>query len=155
MLITDIQQQLKEAQLARDEIKVSTLRLVLSEMKNSQIQKGQNLTEGEIISVIQREVKKRKEAAAGFRQGGREEAAQKEELEMKVLESFLPQQLTNEELTKLVEDSLTELKAKGLINETGAKGMQDMGKVMGSVMSKVAGRADGNTVSSIVKSILY
>lgn len=142
MLTDKINLNLREAQLARDEIKVSTLRLLLSEIKNAQIAKGENLSDQDIILVIQREVKKRQEAAAGFRQGGREEQAQIEEKERAILQSFLPVQISNEELTKLVEDS---------INEVGAKTLAEMGKVMGTVMGKVQGRADGGTVSALVK----
>ncbi|MEK6808581.1 MAG: GatB/YqeY domain-containing protein [Nanoarchaeota archaeon] len=145
MLFDKIQDDLKQAQLGRDEIRVSTLRLLISEIHNVEIQKGLpagGLSEEEIISVIQREVKKRKEGALGFRQGGREEQAQKEESEQKVLEGYLPKQLSNEELTKIVESS---------INELGAASIQDMGKVMGVIMSKVAGRADGGIVSALVK----
>lgn len=137
-----IKSDLKNAQLSRDEVKVSTLRLLLSEVKNKKIAKGEPLTDEDIISVVQREVKKRKEAAAGFRSGGREESAVKEESEAKVLEGYLPAQMNNEELTKLVQES---------INEVGAGSMADMGKVMGVVMGKVKGRADGSQISGIVK----
>ena len=143
MIQDQLQNDLKNAQLARDEIKVSTLRLLLSEIKNAQIQKGETLLgDSEIISIIQREVKKRKEAAAGFRLGMREEAALKEEAESKILEAYLPAQLSNEELTKIVVESITEV---------GASSIQDMGKVIGKVMQRVAGRSDGGTVSAIVK----
>lgn len=150
MLIDKIQSDLKEAQLARDEIKVSTLRLLISEIKNAEIvlrqssgqAKGGQLADEDIISIIQKEVKKRKEAAAGFRSGGREQQALKEEAEQKVLEGYLPSQLSNEELTKIVSESITEV---------GAKSLADMGKIMGVVMSKVSGRADGGTVSNLVK----
>ena len=141
-LTGQISSDLKEAQLARDEIKVSTLRLLLSEIHNTQIQKGADLLDEDVVSVVQKEAKKRKEAILGFRSGGREEQAKKEEAELAILESYLPKQLSNEVLTKIVEDS---------INEVGAKSLADMGKVMGMVMSKVKGQADGNTVSSIVK----
>lgn len=140
--IAKIRKDLKEALLARDEIKVSTLRLLLSEIKNAEISKGEELKLEEIISIIQREVKKRKEAAEGFRSGNREDSAKKEEAESKVLEDYLPAQLSNEELTKIVEEA---------INEVGANSMQDMGKVMGVVMGKVASRSDGGTVSQFVK----
>lgn len=140
-MVDKLQQDLREAQLARDEIKVSTLRLLLSEIKNAQIAKGE-LSDQDIISIIGREVKKRKEAAAGFRSGGREDSAQKEEAELKILQSFLPVQLSNEELTKIIESS---------INELGATSAQDMGKVIGAVMGKVAGQADGATVSALIK----
>lgn len=138
----EIKKDLKQAQMDRDEIKVSTLRLLLSEIHNSQIQKGEDLTEEEIIQVIQREVKKRKEAIAGFRSGGREDQAQKEEKEAQVLKSYLPAQVSNEELTKLIEDA---------INNIGAKNLSEMGKVMAEVMGKVKGQADGGRVSQLVK----
>jgi len=148
MLLETLQSDLKEAQLARDEVKVSTLRLLLSEIKNAEIvlrqDSGQaaSLSDDLVVSIIQREVKIRKEAAVGFRSGGREQSAQKEEAEQKVLEGYLPAHLTTEELTKIVETS---------INELGAKSMADMGKVMGMVMGKVKGQADGAAVSALVK----
>lgn len=141
-MVDKLQNDLKAAQLARDEIKVSTLRLLLSEIKNAQIAKNGDLSEEDLISVLQREAKKRKEAAEGFRKGDREDSAKKEEAELKILEGYLPSQMSNEELTKLVEDT---------INEIGASSLQDLGKVMGVVMGKVAGRADGGTVSALVK----
>lgn len=151
MLQDKLQNDLKQAQLDRNETRVSTLRLLLSEVHNVQIQQGVDPSDQAIILVIQKEAKKRKEAAAGFRQGDREEQAQREEAELKVLEGYLPQQLSNEVLTSIIEDTITELEAKGLINEVGANSLADMGKVMGSVMSKVKGQADGNVVSGIVK----
>ena len=151
MLLDQLQSDLRQAQLGRDEIRVSTLRLLLSEIKNGEIAKGGpagsgspagGLSDEDIVLVVQKEAKKRKEAAAAFRFGGREEAALKEEAELKILEGYLPSRLSNEELTKLVEDT---------INELGASSLADMGKVMGAVMGKVKGRADGGTVSSLVK----
>ncbi len=143
-MVDKLRQDLKQAQLNGDEIKVSTLRLLLSEIQNNQIKKGPEvqLSDEEIISIIQREIKVRKEAAEGFRKGGREDSALKEEAEQKVLEVYLPAQLSIGELTQIVETS---------INETGATSMQDMGKVIGMVMSKVKGQADGGSVSAIVK----
>lgn len=141
-MVDKIQADLKQAQLSRDEISVSTLRLLLSEIKNLEIAKGSSLSDEDIISVVQKEVKKRKEAAAGFRSGAREEQALKEETESRVLESYLPAQLSNEELTKMVEVAITEV---------GATSMSDMGKVIGVVMGRVRGQADGGSVSSLVK----
>ncbi|MBI3103424.1 GatB/YqeY domain-containing protein [Candidatus Daviesbacteria bacterium] len=147
MLTEQIQNDLKQAQLSRLAVKVSTLRLLIAEIKNAEIalrlRSGQaTIADNDIISVIQREVKKRKEAAAGFRSGGREEQAQKEEAEAKVLTDYLPSQLSTEELTKIVEST---------INELGVNSIADMGRVMGAVMGKVKGQADGNTVSVLVK----
>ena len=141
-MVDNIQSDLRKAQLARDGVKVSTLRLLLSEIKNAEIQKGGSLSDEDIISAVRREVKKRKEAAASFRQGGREEQAQKEEAELKVLEGYLPKQVSDEELTGIVDQAITEV---------GAESLADMGKVMGAVMGKVAGKADGGRVSELVK----
>lgn len=142
MLTDQIQSDLKQAQLDRNEAKVSTLRLLISEIKNAQISKMGELSDQDTISVIQKEAKKRKEAAAGFRSGNREEAALKEEGELKILESYLPAQLSDEELAKIVQDA---------ISQTGAASVSDMGKVMGVAMGKVAGRADGGRISQLVK----
>ena len=141
-MVDDIQNDLKQAQLARDVVKVSTLRLLLSEIKNVEIAKGQSLAEQDIISVVQREIKKRKEAAVGFRSGNREESALKEEAEAKVLETYLPTQISVEELTKIVEETIIEL---------GASSVADIGKVIGAVMGKVKGKTDGGSVSAMVK----
>lgn len=145
-MVDRIQSDLKQAQLAKDEVKVSTLRLLLSEIHNAEIAKSGppagGLSDQDILSVIQKEVKKRKEAAAAFRSGGREDSATKEESESLILEGYLPAQISNEELTKIVEDT---------INEVGTTSPQDMGKVMGAVMGKVKGRADGGMVSALVK----
>ncbi len=138
-----IREDLKQAQLLRNENSVSTLRLLLSEITNAKIQKGEEkLSDEAVVSVVQRELKKRRESASEFRKGNREELAQKEEAEAAVLETYLPEQLSDEELTKFVEDS---------INEVGAKELKDMGRVIGVVMSKVAGKADGSKVSALVK----
>lgn len=142
MLSDKIAEDLKNAQLERNELAVSTLRMLLSEIKNAQIQKGADLLDPEVIFVIAKEAKKRKEAAAGFRSGGREEAAQKEEDELKILESYLPAQLSDEELTNVVEE---------VIKETGATSVSEMGRVMSAVMVKVSGQADGGRVAALVK----
>lgn len=137
-----LKQDLKNAQLNKDETAVSTLRLLLSEINNLRIQKGGELSDSDIVSVIQKELKKRKEAASGFRQGNREESALKEETEAKVLEGYLPEQISDEELTKIISES---------INNLGATSMQDMGRVIGQVLGKVGQSADGSRVSALVK----
>jgi uncharacterized protein len=138
-----IKEDLKKAQLERDELKVSTLRMLLSEIKYSTINKGTDTPlEEEILVVLRKELKKRSEAADSFKKGGREEQAQKEEAEAKILEGYLPDQISTEELTKIVE---------GAINELEAKSIADMGKVIGAVMLKVKGGADGGKVSALVR----
>lgn len=142
MLISKIKDNLYKAQLKREEVKVSTLRLLLSEIRYAVISKGHELSDEEIVSVIQKEIKKRQEGALGFRRGNREEEAQKEEAEAQILESYLPPQLSNEELLEIVQAT---------INEVAASSLADMGKVIGAVMGKVAGRAEGARVSTLVK----
>lgn len=142
MLYLQIQNDLKNAQLARDEVKVSALRLLISEIRNKEIEKGAVLSDEDIVSVVQKEAKKRKEAAEGFRKGAREDSALKEEAELKILEGYLPEQISTEELTKIVSEVIT---------ETGATTMADMGKVIGAVMGRVKGRAEGSAVSAIAK----
>lgn len=142
MLIDKIQEDLKQAQLKKDELKVSTLRMLLSGINYARIDKKGELTDSDVVSVVQKELKKRKEAAEGFRAGGREETASQEEAEAQVLMVYLPSRLTNEQLTKMVEDTITEV---------GAKSLADYGRVMSVVMGKAAGQADGGTVSELVK----
>lgn len=145
---TKFKEDLKKAMLARDEVTVSTLRLLISELKNAAIAKGgidTQLSEAEILAVVAKELKKRKEGALGFRQAGKEESAQKEELEAKVLEKYLPAQISDEELTKVIEEVITNL---------AASGVQDMGRVIGAVMGKVGQGADGARVAGIVKTCL-
>lgn len=137
-----IKQDLKTAMLAHDEVKVSTLRMLLSEVKNAAIFKGSELTDQDIVSAVQTELKKRREAVAAFGKAGREDAASKEASEAEILESYLPAQISDEQLTVVVAT---------VINETGAKSIQDMGRVIGTVMERVGQQADGTRVSSMVK----
>ena len=136
-----IRQDLKSAMLAHDETAVSTLRMLLSEIKYAEVAKGE-VTDQDVIAVVQKELKKRKEAAEGFRKGDREEAAQKEEAEAKVLEKYLPEQLSDEQLQNLVDEA---------IKEIGATSMGDMGKVISLVMSKAGQSAEGSRVSALVR----
>lgn len=145
MLIDIIHSDLKQAQLDKDELKVSTLRLLLSEIHNVEIKKeveDKTLSDEEIVTVLQKEVKKRKEAALGFRQGNREDSAKKEELEAEALEKYLPEQLSDEELEKIINQAVL---------ETGAEMVSDMGKVIGRVLDQVGGSADGARISNLLK----
>ncbi len=138
-----LREDLKQAQLSRNDTAVSTLRLLLSELTYLKVQKQtETLEDQDIISVVQKELKKRKEGAEGFRKGGNEASAQKEEAEAKVLEKYLPVQMSDEVLTKIVEDT---------INKLGANSPQDMGRVIGAVMGQVGQAAEGSRVSSKVK----
>lgn len=142
MSIDNLKDDLKTAMLAKTPVKVSVLRMLLSELNYAKIQKGGDLEDAEVTNVVQKEVKKRREAAAGFRSGGREESAKKEEDEAEILSAYLPAQLSDDDLGKIIDD---------VISQTGASGVTDMGRVIGVVMGKVAGTAEGERVSMLVK----
>ncbi len=133
---------MKAAMKSGDKLRVSTLRLLRSEIKYAEIRKGESAGEEDIVSVVGREIKKRREAAEQFRQGGRPDAADKEEAEAAILQEYLPEQLSDGEIAALVDEAIA---------QTGAAGPGDMGKVMGVLMPKVKGKADGAAVSAMVK----
>ncbi|MCS3918678.1 GatB/YqeY domain-containing protein [Fervidibacter sacchari] len=135
----------KAAMKARDDLKVSVLRLLRSAIHNAEIDKQRSLTDDEILGVIQSEVRKRREAIEAFQQGGRQDLVERKQAELAILESYLPKALTREELEALVRET---------IREVGALSVRDMGKVMSALMPKVRGRADGREVSNLVRQIL-
>lgn len=141
-----LREDLKQAQLNRDEVKVSTLRLLLSELTYAKVAKTtENLSDEDVISVIQKAVKQRKESIESFNKGDRSDLAAKEEAELNILQAYLPEQMSDEELTKIVEEA---------INKTGASSMADMGKVIGLVMGQVGQKAEGARVSTLVRNNL-
>ena len=144
-LFTKIQQDLTDSLKQKNEIKTSTLRLVISEIGNARIEKRADLTDEDIVQVISKEAKKRQESIAAFKQGERADLAEKEEKELLILKTYLPEPISDEELLKIVDSQIAEV---------GAKDMKDLVKVMSAVLSKVKGRADGGAVSAIVKSKL-
>jgi len=141
-LIARIEGELKEAMRARDEERTSTLRLTLAALRSAEKELGRALKEDEELQVLQRERKRRTEAAEAFRSGGRDERADLEERELAVIEEFMPEPLGEEELERIVDDAIA---------ETGATSLRDLGRVMADVMPQVAGRADGSTVSQLVR----
>jgi uncharacterized protein len=142
MLIDQLQQDLKQAMLSKDENKVSTLRMLISAVRYSGNGRDADFKDEEVISIIQKEVKKRKESIESYQKGNREDLAAKEQSELEILEGYLPEQLSDEELTKIVEDA---------IKDSGATSQADMGRVIGMVMGKVGSGAEGSRVSGIVK----
>jgi len=144
-MIEKIQADLKEALKARDKITVSTLRMLLAAIKNFEISRGQagyQATEPEIVSQVQKEIKSRKEAIEQFKVGGRQDLVDKETKEIKVLEKYLPEQISEKELRKLVIES---------INEVNASSMVDMGRVMSVLSQRIKGKADMGLVSNLVR----
>ena len=141
-----ISQEIKAAMLARDAERLSTLRMLKSALGYVLIEKKtENLPDAEVVALVQKEVKKRRDSVEQFEKGGRAELAAKEKQEITVLESFLPQPLSADVLEKLVRDT---------ISEVGATSKKDMGAVIKAVQAKAAGRADGKTISGLVGKLL-
>lgn len=158
-----ISENLKKALKEKRELELSALRMLQAsilnkekekrtklakekeEIKEKELVKESQLTDEEVIGIVSSEIKKRKEAILEFEKGKREDLVTKEKKETEILEKYLPEQLSKEEIEKL---------AKGIIAKTGASSPKDMGKVMGELMSQVKGRAEGGTVSRIVKELL-
>ena len=141
-LIAEIKEQLTDAMRERDDARRDTLRLILASLQGAEKELQRPLTEDEELQVLQRERKKRVEAADAFRNAGREEQADKEEAELDVLEEFMPEPLSEDELEEIVDN---------VIAEVGATSMREIGRVMADVMPQVAGRADGSAVSQLVR----
>jgi uncharacterized protein YqeY len=137
-----LEEEVKDAMRARDNERRDALRLILSSLRSAEKELQRPLSDEEELQVLQRERKKRHEAADAFRSGGREEQAQKEEGELEILKEFMPEPLAEEEIEQIVDDAIAENKATS---------MRDMGRVMADVMPQIAGRADGSAVSQIVR----
>src|SRR3989442_14857251 len=136
-----IQLHLAEAMRRKDSLRLSVLRMMKSAVKNKEIDKMKPLEEGEVISVLNTLVKQRKDSVEQFRKGGREELAQKEEAEIKIIEEYLPAGASEDDIRRAVEEA---------IQETGAASVKDMGKVMKATMTRLAGKtADGSRVSQL------
>ena len=141
-LIARIEGELRQAMRERDDDRRDTLRLILSSLRSAEKELQRPLHDDEELQVLQRERKRRVEAAQAFRSGGREEQAAAEERELGVLEEFMPEPLSEEELEEIVDDAIAEV---------GATSLRDIGRVMADVMPQVAGRADGSVVSQLVR----
>ena len=145
MLADRIDADMKSAARAKDARRLGTLRMLKSQMKYREIEKGQPLEDGDVVGVIGSMIKQRKDSAAQYTAGGRPELAENENPEIAILEGYLPRQLTDAELAALVQESVV---------ASGAKGPRDMGAVMKALMPKIADRAEGKRVSDAVKNAL-
>ena len=141
-LIVRIKEELDNAVRERDSERRDALRLILSSLQSAEKELQRPLHDEEELQVLQRERKRRLEAAEAFRAGGREEQAESEERELGVLEEFMPEPLSEDELESIIDDAIA---------ECGATSMRDLGRVMADVMPQVAGRADGSAVSQLVR----
>ena len=136
---------LKEAMKAKDTVALDSVRAIKSVVKLAEIEAGKELSEEDVHSVIQKAVKQRRDSITQFIAGGRQDLVANEEAQIKVLEKFLPAQLSEAEVAQLVDEAVA---------ATGAAGAKDMGKVMGALMPKVKGKADGGMVNRLVKAKL-
>ena len=141
-LIARLEDELKQAMVARDQLRRDALRLILSSLRSAEKELQRPLHDDEELQVLQRERKRRLEAAEAFRGGGREEQALGEERELAVLEEFMPEPLSEDELEEIIDDAIAEV---------GATSIRDLGRVMADVMPQVSGRADGSVVSQLVR----
>jgi|Cruoilmetagenom7_1024161.scaffolds.fasta_scaffold107431_2 uncharacterized protein YqeY len=133
---------LKDAMRARDEVKMATLRLVLTAIKNREKEARSLLEDQEVISVIITQIKQRREAIEQYQKAGREDLAQREESELQILQGYMPEQVSEEEISNTLDE---------IIAEVGAVSMKDMGKVMKAAMAKLAGKAEGGAINAMVK----
>ncbi len=140
-----IHENLKAAIKAKDKVLIGTLRMLLSSLKNAELDNRGELTEEQEIAVLTGYVRRCKESIGEFERGGRDDLVAKERAELKIVQSYLPEQLSEEEVTQ---------EAKKMIEELGATGPKDIGRVMGEIIKKVKGRADGRMVNRIVVDLL-
>ena len=141
-LIARLEDELKQAMVARDQPRRDALRLILSSLRSAEKELQRPLHDDEELQVLQRERKRRLEAAEAFRGAGREEQARAEKEELAVLEQFMPAPMSEDELEEIIDDAIAEV---------GATSIRDLGRVMADVMPQVSGRADGSVVSQLVR----
>ncbi len=144
-IVQQIEKDFIESYKAKDETRISVLRMLKAAIKNSQIEKGDQFCDDLVYKIISKEIKQRRESAELYQKGGREDLANKELLEIKVIEKYLPLQLNKEDIISIL---------KSVIAENNLSGTSDFGKSMKLAMAKFSGRADGALVSSILKSLL-
>lgn len=141
MLSKRIDDDLIDAQKSRDVLKVSTLRLLKSAMHNTLIEKKDKFGEDDILAIVKREAKQRKDSIEKFKQGNRQDLVEKEKAELEILKAYLPEEINSDELLAIIRDSIT---------EAAVLSPKEMGKVIKLVLTKVKGRADGKIVSAMV-----
>ena len=149
MVLGKIKEELNQAVKSNNEIIRSTLRMLLASIqgkeKEKQYKEKESLTEEEVIAIISSEAKKRKDSINEFEKGGRQDLADKEKAELEILAKYLPEQMSEEDVKKIVEETVAEVRASS---------MQDFGKTMGAVMPKLIGKADGEVISKILRELL-
>ena len=144
-LLEEITQDMKKAMKSKEKDRMQVLRLLRSDLKKAKIDKRGDFTEEDAQQVINKAAKNRRESIESYKKGDRQDLVEEEQKELEVIEEYLPEQMSDDEIKEIIDQ---------VIEETGASGMQDMGKVMGTIMPKVRGKADGSKVQAIVRSKL-
>ncbi|MBW2636654.1 MAG: GatB/YqeY domain-containing protein [Deltaproteobacteria bacterium] len=141
-IIVKVENEMKDAAKARDKVRLSALRMMKAALHNREIDSKDGLTEQDEIQVLSSLAKQRKDSIEQFKNGGRLELAEREEQELNIIQEFMPEQISEEEIAAIIEKA---------IEEVGAASVRDMGKVMKALMPEITGRADGKVVSELVK----
>jgi hypothetical protein len=144
-ILDQLNDDMKAAMKAKDKDRLTTIRMIKSTIQNEEIAKGSTLDADEELAILSREKKQRLESLEEFKKANRDDLVEKIEAELEVVDQYLPQQLTDDEVKQIVQET---------IDEVGAESMKDMGRVMSAVMPKVKGRTDGGKVNQLVKEIL-
>lgn len=142
MLKENLKKDLIEAMKQHDEEKTSVLRMIKSAIQNKEIEKKQELEDADVLTLIQSQIKSRRDSIEMYKKGGRDDLAEKEQKEIDILTPYLPEQMSEDDVRVEVKEAIT---------QTGASQISDMGKVMGIVMAKLKGKADGSMISKIAK----
>ncbi|WP_096270627.1 GatB/YqeY domain-containing protein [Paucisalibacillus globulus] len=142
-LLSQLNDDMKQAMKNKDKERLSVIRMVKASLQNESIKLGKSeLSEDEDLTILSRELKQRKDSLQEFKSAGREDLVEKLEMEIKIIQEYMPEQLSDEELSVIVQEA---------IQETGASSKKDMGKVMSAVMPKVKGKADGSKINKLVQ----
>ncbi|WP_047986328.1 GatB/YqeY domain-containing protein [Ornithinibacillus californiensis] len=142
-LLSQLNDDMKQAMKNKDKERLSVIRMVKASLQNESIKLGKNeLSEDEDITILSRELKQRKDSLQEFKSAGRDDLVEKLETEIKIIQAYMPEQLSDEELSAIVQET---------IQETGASSKKDMGKVMSAIMPKVKGKADGSKINKLVQ----
>ncbi len=140
-----LQNDLKEAMKQKDTFKRDVIRFVMSAIKQIEVDERKELSDSDIEAILVKQIKQRNDAIQQFREGGRDDLVEKNEKELEILKSYLPEPMSEDEVREIL---------KEIIEETGAQGMKDMGKVMGAAKSRIGSRAEGRVINQIAKELL-
>lgn len=144
-LIEQLSEDLKGAMKTGNRVRVDTIRMLRNAIKNKEIEKRRSLSDEEVVEILISQMKQRKDSIEQFAKGGRQDLVEKETIELNIIQSFLPEQLSEDELREKIREAIV---------ETGASGLKDFGKVMKVLMLRIKGKADGKVVSELVKGCL-